>query len=172
MTEQRNEAYELVVAQQQSEIESLRAQLAEERQQKHEALHREYCRREELERQLAEVSAELEIAKGTAAALEREFDNHTATQAHAARLVEALANLNESARMCQAGEQDKDSIQPERTRAIEILSAPINLDALHEDRARTLEEAAKLVWRKLTHREVEISIRELAAAHRAKKEGK
>lgn len=47
----------------QSEIDALHAQLAEERKQKHEALHREYGRREALERKLVDARAELETLR-------------------------------------------------------------------------------------------------------------
>lgn len=125
---------------------------------------------ESLRAQLAEALTTKEAYRRKAGAL---CDQLLATQAHAARLREALANLNESARMCQAGEQDKDSIQPERTRAIEALSIPINLDALHEDRAlecerlhdgfSPTEDYSGLVIRQVLERE--------ADAHRAKKDG-
>ena len=92
-----------------------------------------------------------------------------AAQAHIARLVEALSMP------CDRWNKRQHEIVKE------ALSTPINLDALHEDRAKTLEEAAEIAYEFLDTPELSglgyatflsERLREEAATHRAKKEVK
>lgn len=133
------------------EIESLRAQLANEK------------------------SAATEIYQ----ALENSRAMLLATQAHAARLVEAMEKLLkanafcEIARVTQFDQRQaaaKESVDATRN-AQAALSTPINLDALHEDRARECERPIGLTHESEREDLTTWLIVE-AAAHRAKKAGK
>lgn len=137
-------------------LENSRAQLAEERQQKHEALHREYCRREELNAQLL------------------------ATQARAARMKEALETCKARTIMG-GGPMCEVSFYFDEAKVQKALSTPINLDALHEDRARECERLAGKCDEEASEygtdtdgwhgaRSCAELMREEADAHRAKKE--
>lgn len=95
-----------------------------------------------------------------------------ATQAHVARLVEALKVADECFRFSGLGKcQEKDCL-------LQALSTPINLDALHEDRARTLEDAAEVILKLpritggvILPQSAYACLRDyLAPQHRAKKE--
>lgn len=112
-------------------IESLRAQLAEERQQKHEALHREYCRREELNQQLL------------------------ATQAYAARLVAAFKVLQEAEHAFSKARggpwvqravplRNHYDLQQAWGRMHTLTSTPVSLDALDEALALECERLATI----------------------------
>lgn len=118
------------------EIESLRAQLAEERQQL------------------------------------------LATQAHAARLVEALDKHGTHDKGCSAlaWNKNNDDVIPDAycdCGLYSALSTPINLDALHEALARECERLnAEMNERGINHGETWEFIDSEADAHRAKKAGK
>ena len=97
-----------------------------------------------------------------------------ATQAHAARLVDALQRILENDGADGSKVFNAIKLFDARVDAKTALSTPINLDALHEDLARECErlhdgfspteDYSGFVIRRVLERE--------AAAHRAKKEGK
>ena len=165
---------------QSAEIKLLRAQLAEERQQKHEALHREYCRREELERRLVEVTSERNewkdsaINGGNATYLREQL---LATQAHAARLVDALDEACET--LILANKELRffghTGFKEELKTLRKALSTPINLDALHEHAAQVLIAVAEKFEHGCENAPaspgawIGRTLRDEAAAHRAKK---
>ena len=131
------------------EIESLRAQLAEVARERNSLLL-------DAERygpeKLASQKAEFKLAEVTQQLL--------ATQAHAARLTEVLE--------CYAKNKKIGLV------ASVAISTPINLDALHEALALECERLANVAGDEPEHVKALFSewLREEAAAHRAKKEGK
>ncbi len=169
---------------QSAEIESLRAQLAEAKKElgeANEAALNNFEAVQEIDLWLA-MHDVLEITHeggGKAAglnvvdALESMRNQLLATQAHAARLVEALDSCLDDTKEALADwkEQYGDHRHEIATygkkveQAEAILSTPVNLDALHEDRARTLEVAAKN-W---IYGSTFSVLNQMAAAHRAKK---
>ena len=144
------------------EIKSLRAQLAE--------VTRE---RDDYKQAIDDLGLTPEEARAGAKRSRDIKQQLLATQAklldselHAARLVDVLQGIAKqvpekpdywsSCGQCERNISDAD----------EALSTPINLDALHEDRARECERlAAKM------ERFHELHLPDEAAAHRAKKEG-
>ncbi len=136
---------------------------------------------ESLRAQLAKVTQDLATAKGLLVEgryleLYREGEEQKkqllATQAHAARLVEALRLVVK----CCDEPRSRDNSEHEGLDAMEAarsaLSTPINLDALHEHDARALEEAKAELEKFGLHRDHAFRLKDMAAAHRAKKEGK
>ena len=141
--------------------------------------------------QLAEVSAQRNASNRK---IEELTDQLLATQAHAARLTRALnvaaEKFHDYAELHSLKEptpENKEKV--ERNLLLsrmcdEALSTPINLDALHEDRAEFIDDVAKRLltevcfkmgsgspYRKMLHDYIN-TLREQAAAHRAKKESK
>ena len=94
--------------------------------------------------EIESLRAQLVVAKAEIAREERRFsdlwEQLLATQAHAARLVEALEMY--AVAYNKYWVRGMDILEPTADSA---LSTPINLDALHEDRAQTLDGAAEIV---------------------------
>lgn len=145
----------------------LESELAEERQQKYEALHREYERREELKRKLDDCLQEVEEqAKLNGMGAEREANllaKLAATQADNERLRGELNKLADvlGPRWC---------LETGHVSHLEALSRPINLDALNEVRAEVADGAAAIADM-FEQEGIGNAIRRMAAAYRAKKEG-
>ena len=144
-----------------------------------------------LRAQLAEVTRERDAAYE---AVDKNWVSHQqllATQAHAVRLNELwaeveqkyLAMLNENGKEAETFKAEGDmygwnfhkgvesgaiEMHLNITKLIKALSIPINLDALHEDRALECERLATEVL----YSDIAQQLRDLAAAHRAKKEVK
>ena len=176
------------------EIESIRAQLAEVTRERdayaerrcevcgYAEHHREHtgCLRKQLldaQSQLAEVTRERDAAYD---AVDKNWVSHQqflSTQAHAARLVEALTQvMDDIASEDYLFEGGNGISTTSETQAKKALSTPINLDALHDDRAATLLEAANHLKRiiggdGIWQHEVEDELEKLAASNLAKKEG-
>lgn len=121
------------------------------------------------EAELARDTYRFEMGAAQSILVDRE-QQLLATQAHAARMKEALETckartITGSGPMCEV------SFYFDGAKVQKALSTPINLDALHEDRARTLEKAAK-AGREATGVSMYRFLMDEAAANRAKKEGK
>lgn len=118
-----------------------------------------------LERENAALYARLEEEQAETAKLREQKDaailQLLTTQAHAARVENALKHLWHNVQA--TGKRLDLGIAPEVVKA--ALSTSINLDALHEDRARECERLAFYV---VPHG-IAALIRQEAAAHRAKK---
>lgn len=147
----------------------LEAELAEERRSHHEAMHREYCRREELERKLDDCLHEVE---------EQARLNGMGSEREARLLAQLAATQADNERLRNDMRTIESETAPEDGRVFELvhgiasdaLSRPINLDALNEARAEVADGAAA-VSKMFGHDGITNTLRELAAAYRAKKEG-
>lgn len=150
------------------EIESLRAQLgaANAEVQEQARLNGMGAEREaKLRAQLEEVRREVDFQVQDNCQLQ---DQLLATQAHAARLVEAISEIER-----ESNGEDGRVFELVHAIAADALSTPINLDALHEDRALTLEEAKRRIYSgEFDTLCAEDAIQCIAYELRAKKEGK
>lgn len=170
----------------QKEIESLRAQLAAANAEVQEqarlngmGAEREAKLRAQLEevtRERDEAREEVDFQVTRCCGVEEQL---LATQAHAALLKDELYSCATDY-FYLLGKVPNDPglhvwIRMRKARADVVISTPINLDALHEDRARTLDAEAE-TWidedMEFEGPDVAENLKKSAAAHRAKKEGK